>query len=60
MPGPRVITEKEIEDGLCVVARLIERYGDAYWPVFDRLERELEEKKKRAHRLRLRLSQRKI
>ena len=43
MPSRRTISEEEIEDGLNVVARLIDRYGDVYWPVFERLERELEE-----------------
>ncbi len=35
------VTEQEIETSLSSLARLIDRYGDAYWPVFERLEREL-------------------
>lgn len=55
MPQFRKITEEEIEDGLNVVARLIDRYGDAYWPVFERLERELEERRSKAAKVKDRL-----
>ncbi|WP_375204671.1 hypothetical protein [Hyphococcus sp.] len=51
MPSRRVISEEEIEDGLNVVARLIDRYGDVYWPVFERLERELEDRRSRSWRV---------
>lgn len=50
------ITEQEIEDGLDFVAGLIDRHGDAYWPIFDRLERELEQRRSRAARLQARLN----
>jgi len=55
MPLCRKITDREIEDGLNVVARLIERYGDVYWPVFERLELELQKRRSRAARLSRRL-----
>jgi len=55
MPLCRKITDKEIEDGLNVVARLIERYGEVYWPVFEKLEHELQKKHSRAARLKRRL-----
>lgn len=45
------VTEQEIEIGLGSVARLIDRYGDAYWPIFERLERELSIRKERRARL---------
>lgn len=45
------VTEQEIENSLSSLARLIDRYGDAYWPVFERLERELEFRKERRQRL---------
>ena len=45
------VTEREIENGLSSLARLIDRYGDAYWPVFERLERELGIRKERRKRL---------
>jgi hypothetical protein len=51
MPSRRVITEEDIEDGLSVVARLIDRYGDVYWPVFERLERELENRHEKRRRI---------
>lgn len=56
MPSRRTISEEEIEDGLNVVARLIDRYGDVYWPVFERLEKELQDRKSRSSRLEARLS----
>jgi len=45
------VTEQEIETSLGSLARLIDRYGDAYWPVFERLERELGLRKQRRERL---------
>ncbi len=43
----RPVTEEEIEDGLSLVARLIECYGDSYWPIFERLEKELLDRQNR-------------
>ena len=43
----RRITEQRIENALHVVACVINHYGDVYWPVFERLERELADKRKR-------------
>ena len=34
------ITLEEIERGLRTTARIIDRYGDTYWPIFERLEGE--------------------
>ncbi len=45
------VTEQELESSLSSLARLIDRYGDAYWPVFERLERELNARKERRQRL---------
>jgi len=45
------VTEHEIETSLSSLARLIDRYGDAYWPVFERLEQELAKRKERRQRL---------
>lgn len=50
------ITEQDIEDGLNFVAGLIDRHGDAYWPIFERLERELEQRQSKAARLKARLN----
>ncbi len=55
MTSSRTITDQEIEDGLDLVAELIDRYGDVYWPVFDRLERELETRRSKVARLNSRL-----
>lgn len=49
------VTEQEIENSLTSLARLIDRYGDAYWPVFERLERELRVRQERHERLSARL-----
>lgn len=45
------ITDQDIEDGLNFVAGLIDRHGDAYWPIFERLERELDERQSRRAKL---------
>ena len=41
------LTEEDIENALRVVALVIDRHGDDYWPIFDRLEKELSLKRKR-------------
>jgi len=43
----------EIEKCLNVVARLVESYGDEYWPTFERLEKELQSRKGRLERLKI-------
>lgn len=53
----RVYSDKELEDGLDLLAELIDRYGDAYWPIFEFLERELEQRRAKAMKLRDRLEQ---
>lgn len=40
-----------IENALKVLAQLIETYGDAYWPLFERLEKELTARQSRQARL---------
>ena len=44
-----------IQIALRVAARVIDRYGDVYWPLFERLERELSNRRSRAARLRAHL-----
>ncbi|MEM7665027.1 MAG: hypothetical protein AAF250_04155 [Pseudomonadota bacterium] len=41
------VTDKEIDMGLRSLARIIKRYGPAYWPLFDRLNREVTERRER-------------
>ena len=57
MPTRSPVTEEDIKLGLGIVAKLIDEFGEAYWPIFDRLERELEIRQKRCARLRNRLKQ---
>ncbi len=45
------VSEIEIEAALASLARLIERYGDQYWPLFERLETELYSRNMKAARL---------
>ncbi len=56
MASRRKVTDQEIEDGLSEVAKLIKEFGDDYWPVFDRLERELQTRRSRSARLASRLN----
>lgn len=44
-------TEADFERAMRFVAWLIELYGDAYWPVFDWLEEELEIRRARTAKL---------
>ncbi|GAB5458292.1 MAG: hypothetical protein Hens3KO_13220 [Henriciella sp.] len=41
----------ELETATHIAAELVRRYGDAYWPFFERLERELTDRKSRRKRL---------
>lgn len=50
-------SNEEIEEGLTLLASLIEWYGDVYWPIFERLEAELEARQSKSARLRARLKQ---
>ncbi|RAN41453.1 hypothetical protein HY26_08945 [Hyphomonas sp. GM-8P] len=44
-------SDDDIERAMATVARVIELYGDAYWPILERLEAELEERRAKAARL---------
>ncbi len=46
--------DAEIEAGLDYLAYLIKLYGDQFWPVFDRLDRELEARRSRVASLKAR------
>jgi len=50
----------EIEKCLSTVARLVESYGDDYWPTFERLEMELQSRKDRVERLKIYRRMRKL
>ncbi|MFN7179963.1 hypothetical protein [Hyphomonas sp.] len=45
------VSDAELEKAVRSLARLIDRYGDAYWPLFERLEAELKERNSRKDRL---------
>lgn len=47
--------EKDIEVGLATLARHINAYGQKYWPIFERLESELDDQKSRRERINSRL-----
>jgi len=43
--------EKRLEDNLTVIADVILHHGDIYWPIYDRLENELDLVKSRRRKL---------
>ena len=45
------VSEKEIEVALYSVAQLVSTYGDKYWPIFERLEKELDKLRAKSMRL---------
>jgi len=47
----KVYSDEDIENAMAIVARVIELYGDVYWPILERLERELGERRTKASRL---------
>lgn len=46
------ITDAEIKGALTYIAGLVERQGDTYWPLIERLDHELLKRRKRTKRLR--------
>ena len=45
------VTVEDLEYGLGVLARIIDTQGDAVWPLFERLERELADLRSRHERV---------
>ena len=45
------VSEKEIEAALPNIAQLVSKYGDKYWPIFERLEQELDKRRSKTTRL---------
>lgn len=45
------VSDKEIEAALNSVAQLVSTYGDKYWPIFERLEEELKNRRSKSVRL---------
>lgn len=48
---PQIVSDQDIEAALRSVAQLVNAYGDKYWPIFERLEDELEKRLSKAERL---------
>ena len=47
----KTVTAEELEYGLGILARIIVTQGDAVWPLFERLERELTDLRSRRQRV---------
>ena len=45
------VSEKELEAAFHSVAQLVNSYGDKYWPIFERLENELDYRRSKSKRL---------
>jgi hypothetical protein len=45
------VSEHDLEHATEVAAELVRRFGHVYWPFFERLERELGERRERASKL---------
>ena len=45
------VTAEDLEYGLGVLARIIDKQGDAVWPLFQRLERDLADVRSRRERV---------
>lgn len=56
MRRTKPVTTSDIEEALDIAARVIDKFGYKYWPIFERLEAELESRTSREERLRARLS----
>lgn len=49
------ISDQELEEALGIAAKVINLYGYTYWPIFERLEAELEARQSRRVRILARL-----
>ena len=56
MGRPKALTTGDIEDALDIAARGIDKFGYRYWPIFERLEAELERRMEREDKLKSRLA----
>lgn len=51
------VSDQDLEDALGIAAKMIDLYGYMYWPIFERLEAELDARSDRAKRVEVRLRQ---
>tara|TARA_R110001632_G_scaffold12019_1_gene42259 strand:+ start:119 stop:352 length:234 start_codon:yes stop_codon:yes gene_type:complete len=56
MGRTKPVTIGDIEDALDIAARVVDLFGFRYWPIFERLEAELERRASREARLNARLN----
>ena len=47
----QTVSDQDIEAALRSVAQLVNAYGDKYWPIFERLEGELDNRRSKSKRL---------
>jgi hypothetical protein len=45
------VSDQELEEALSIAAKMIDLYGYKYWPIFERLEAELEARSDRIKRV---------
>jgi len=50
------ITKRELEEGLKFLALIMDKHGQVYWPLFEKLETDLRQNTEREEKIRLRLS----
>jgi len=51
------IPTHEIEHAAAIAAMVVKDFGEIYWPIFERLEREIEQRQSRQNKLNARLKQ---
>ncbi|KJS36104.1 MAG: hypothetical protein VR74_14080 [Hyphomonas sp. BRH_c22] len=49
------VSDQDLEEALSIAAKMIDLYGYKYWPIFERLEAELEARSDRIKRVQARL-----
>lgn len=52
------VSDQDLEDALSIAAKMIDLYGYKYWPIFERLEAELDARTERIKRVQARLAKR--
>lgn len=50
------VSNQDLEGALSIAAKMIDLYGYKYWPIFERLEAELEARTERIKRVQARLA----
>ena len=50
------VSDQDLEEALSIAAKMIDLYGYKYWPIFERLEAELDARTERIKRVQARLT----